>query len=253
MKLPIYTYALFGLACSMVLSGCNSNHEIPLDGAMSDAVTTVTTIGESKTTTESTTTTVTTTAVTPTESSTITTTVANTTTLDTTTASQDTTTTSSGELFGYTVDEVTAIAKDLYSKACQKYRSVLVDGAYIIDYSTSVSDQYGKRYYLVNDPYYPTTQNILEDWHTVFTNAYDDLISTNYLMYDGSVYAYVGIQQENTNYDSTTLVYYYPTSDYELTFKATSHYSSGDKVFKFAITYYPDTQEWRVSKFTMPY
>jgi hypothetical protein len=237
---------------------------------MNEAVNTVatTTIGESETTTDSTTIPVTTVGdtseeggtTTNTETDTDTDTDDTTTGTDTTTAETDTetdteetTTTDSGELFGYTVDEVTDIAKDLYSKACKKYRSVLMDGAYIIDYNKSVSDQYGKRYYLVNDPYYPSTENVFEDWPTVFTNAYDDLVSSAYVMYDGGMYAYVTIQQENTNYDSTTLTYYYLTSDYELTFKATNHYSSGDKVFKFAITYNPDTQEWRVSKFTMPY
>lgn len=273
MKLPINNlcliYIILVFTSSIVLSGC-SNREIPLDGAMSDAVTTMneTTLGESTTslvdTSETITTTTPTQDVSSSSSDTVGTDVDNDTTSESLATSEtesesesesetETTTTSNSELFGYTVEEVTSIAKDLYSKACSTYRSTLIEGAYSIDFNSSVTDQYGKRYYRIDDANCPSMDTVYEDWHKVFTDAYDSLISTTYVMYDGSIYSYVAIQQENTNYDSTTLVYYYPTGNYELTFKATSHYSSGDKVFKFSITYDPDTQEWRVSKFTMPY
>lgn len=271
MKLSKIKKCTLVFACATFLSGC-STQEIPLDGAMSDAVTKaeVTTLGESVTSTQTDIETTTPTATT-TDTTTIATTVEDTSqevsntetdtdTTDTTTTVESFETTTATEtttndetLFGYTVEEVTSIAKDLYQKACEKYRSVLIDGAYSIDFESAVTDQYGKRYYRVNDPYYSTTESVFEDWHSVFTDSYDELINTTYVMYDGNMYAYVAIQQENTNYDSTTLTYYYPSGDSELTFKATSHYSSGDKVFEFCIAYNQDTKEWRVSKFTMPY
>jgi hypothetical protein len=164
-----------------------------------------------------------------------------------------TTVTTEQQFFGYSLSEVESIANTLYTDACTKYRSVLIDGSYGVNFLNSISDQSGRRYYAVDNPYYTSVEDVLNDWHTVFSQDYDYLITSNYIMYEDWLYAYTAIQQTNTNYSSTKLTYYYPTSEYELTFKATSSYSSGDKVFKFSILYDPDTDVWRVSQFTMPY
>jgi len=155
-------------------------------------------------------------------------------------------------ILGYQLNNLNSIAEDLYNQACEKYRSVLIDGSYGVDFSNYIVDQSGKKYFIVTNPYYPILESVFEDWHTVFNENYDTLITSSYMMYDDSLYAYTGIQQRNTNYNGTNLTYYSTTGN-EVTFKATCGYSSGDKIFKFSIVYYPETDEWRVGKFTMPY
>lgn len=229
LTLPIILIVAF---CSLVV-GCNK--EIPVDSTMPNALFTDTTIAT--TTTEITTTTVTTTADT-------------TTTI--TEVSTEPTTTTEPTILGYKMSEINYIAEDLYNQACEKYRYVLIDGSYGFDLYNYVVEQSGKRYYLVTNPYYPTIENVLEDWHTVFTEDFDDLVYSSYITVDNTLYGYTAIQQKNTNYKSTNLTYYHKEKNV-LTFKATCNYSSGDKVFEFSIQYFPDSKDWRVSKFTMPY
>ncbi len=195
-----------------------------------------------------------------------------TTSLDTTTYSKDTSstnvttqvttiaegskvvdaTTTETKIFGYTVSQVDSVANEMFNTACQKYRDILVNCIYGVDFNDGVVDEEGRSYYLVTDPYHNTMDSVLEDWHTVFTNNFDDLIYQTYTEYNGYLYGYTGILQVNSNYSSTTLQYYSTNKD-EVIYKATCHYSSGDKVFKFAMRYYPKTKEWRVTTFTMPY
>lgn len=227
---------------SLFMVGCNQ--EIPVDDTMLKELSSSTAVTTDTTTIKMTATVVTTQSSTIKKESKTTTII----------TSEDTNqTTTEVSILNHSLDEINDIAIDLYSKACEKYREVLIDGSYGLDLQQSVSDQTGKRYYLVDNPYYPEMESVLDDWHTVFNENYDDLVYQSYIMYDGCLYGYTGIQQKNTNYDSTSLTYYYNDSDNELTFKATCHYSTGDKVFKFCIVYYPETDTWRVSKFTMPY
>lgn len=220
---------------SLLMAGCTQ--EIPIDDTILKDLSSSTT---TSVTTDTTITTETTTAIV-------------TTTPESSITEEKSTTTTELSVLNHSLDEINDIAIDLYSKACEKYREVLIDGAYGLNLYQSVSDQAGKRYYLVDNPYYPNVESVLQDWHTVFNEDYDYLVYESYIMYDECLYGYTGIQQKNTNYDSTSLTYYYNDSHNELTFKATCHYSTGDKVFKFCIVYYPEIDSWRVSEFTMPY
>lgn len=155
-------------------------------------------------------------------------------------------------ILGYKLDELTSIAEELYGNACEKYQNVLIDCYYGIDFYDYIVDENGRKYFRVTDDTHNSIETVLEDWHTIFNNNFDDLVNSTYFEYDGSLYGYTAILQENTNYKNTNLQYY-STDDNEVTFKATGNYSSGEKIFNFSIEYYPSTHEWRVSKFTMPY
>jgi hypothetical protein len=242
MNVSLVRTSIVLVAVGVTLVGCNK--EIPLDDNPTGEIVT---IGTTQTTTVNTTLQTQNTETTPTES----------TTTETTTAleeSEETTATTTEEsYFGYSLPEINSIAKSLYNDACTKYRNVLIECSYGVDFQNSITFENGTKFFAVSDPYYNTVEDVLNDWHTVFSQDLDYLVSSAYVMYNGSLYAYKGIQQENTNFNSTNLVYYYPTGEYELTYKATSSYSSGDKVFRFSIKYDPDTDTWRVSEFTMPY
>lgn len=161
-------------------------------------------------------------------------------------------TTSELKVLGYTQKELTSIAEDLYYKACGKYRNVLIDCYYGVDLYDCVVDETGKKYFLVTDDAYNTIQDVLTDWNSIFSKPLDSLVNSSYLEYDGCLYGYTAIKQQNTNYNSSNLEYYSNNSN-EVTFKVVADYSSGEKIFKFSIEYFPDIHEWRVSKFTMPY
>lgn len=227
LTLPIILAIAF---CNLIV-GCNK--EIPLNSTTSTDTTILTT------TTTVTTTYFTTDAITDT-------------TTTTKEVSTEPTTTTEPSILGYKMTEINYIAEDLYNQACEKYKDVLINGSYGFDLYTYIVDQSGKRYYLVTNPYYPTMENVLEDWHTVFTEDFDDLVYSSYITIDNILYGYTAIQQQNTNYNSTNLTYYNQDKN-TLTFKATCDYSNGNKVFEFSIQYFPDSKDWRVSKFTMPY
>ncbi|MCD7801251.1 MAG: hypothetical protein LUG94_08625 [Ruminococcus sp.] len=161
-------------------------------------------------------------------------------------------TTTEPTIKGYTIDELTSIAQELYTNACEKYQNVLVDCYYGVDFGDYIVDESGTKYFLVTDEYYNSLETIFQDWHTVFSSSLDDLVNSKYFEYNGSLYGYTAIEQKNTNYNSTDLEYY-SNDDNKVTFKATCNYSSGEKIFNFSIEYSSSEKVWRVSKFTMPY
>lgn len=161
-------------------------------------------------------------------------------------------TTSELKVLGYTQKELTTIAEDLYYKACEKYQDVLINCYYGVDLYDCIVDETGKKYFLVTDDAYNTIQDVLTDWNSIFSKSLDNLVDASYLEYNGYLYGYTAIKQQNTNYNSSNLEYY-SSNDNEVTFKVVADYSSGEKIFNFSIEYSPDTHEWRVSKFTMPY
>jgi hypothetical protein len=246
MNVSLVRTSIVLVATSIILVGCNK--EIPIDDNPTGEKITIGTT-QSQTTTTVLQTKNTETETTPDESITET----SDTTVPEESEEEETVTTTEESFFGYSLTEIDSIATSLYNDACTKYRNVLIDCSYGVDFQDSITIQNGTRFFAVNNPYYTTVDDVLNDWHNVFTQDLDYLVTSAYTMYDDKLFAYTAIQQKNTNFNSTNLVYYYPTGDYELTYKATSSYSSGDKVFKFSIQYNPDTDEWRVSKFTMPY
>ena len=156
-------------------------------------------------------------------------------------------------------DEVIAAAQALFEKACETEWSFTVGSPYQLDTSEYVTNEYDWQFYLITDEGINSLDDVMADYHAVFSEDYDDNLDELYVERDGRVYCLNGARGSDIFYEGSEVTEITGRDDGEIRFKVISSYngaSFGGEAYtqedEFVIVR-EDDGKWRVVEFRLPY
>ncbi len=156
-------------------------------------------------------------------------------------------------------ENVIAAAQLLFEKACETEWKFTVGSPYTLDTSEYFSNKYGWQFYLITDEGINSLDDVREDYHSVFSEDYNDTLDELYMEQGGRVYCLNAARGSDIFYEGSEVVEITGRDEGEIRFKVIDSYngaSFGGEAYteerEFVIVKEADGN-WRVSKFKLPY
>lgn len=152
-----------------------------------------------------------------------------------------------------------AAAQSLFESACRTEFTFTVGCAYPIDSDEYISNEFDWKYYLVTVPGINSIDDVLADYHTVFSSAHDDtFVREMYTEADGKVYELPGGRGADIYYSGSKVTQVESRGDNEITFSVENYYDGTDwgesaytEYDTFSMVF--EDGAWRADQFNMPY
>ncbi|MCC8069038.1 MAG: hypothetical protein LIO71_04730 [Ruminococcus sp.] len=171
-------------------------------------------------------------------------------------------TTTTNILSNYGDDEhLISLATSLYNIACEMAWNYYNGSPYSLDYDSSIEDEYGGIYFLIDDENIHSLEDVHEDWFEIFSSQEDPSdFDGHFIEKDGKVYVNDGTRGADVYYKDTeiTEITSILGDGQEVTFNAVSHYIDPednspmeDEIDEFSIIL--EDGSYHVGKFKLPY
>lgn len=156
-------------------------------------------------------------------------------------------------------EDVIAAAQQLFEKACETEWSFTVGSPYTLDNSKYITNSYGWQFYLVTAEGINSLADVRADYHSIFSESYEDTLDELYVEEGGRVYCLNGARGSDIFYEGSEVVEITGRDEGEIRFKVVDSYngaSFGGEAYteerEFVIVKESDGK-WKVSKFKLPY
>lgn len=156
-------------------------------------------------------------------------------------------------------ENVIAAAQQLFEKACETEWKFTVGSPYSLDTSEYFSNKYGWQFFLITDEGINSLDDVKADYHSVFSENYNDTLDELYMEQGGRVYCLNGARGSDIFYEGSEVVEITGRDEGEIRFKVIDSYngaSFGGEAYteerEFVIVKDSDGK-WKVSKFKLPY
>lgn len=156
-------------------------------------------------------------------------------------------------------EDLIKAGQEIYINACEINFRYHVGCPYNVDYSDSVENKYGWKYYLVTDEGYTTISDVEKDYYKIFAEEYGNDLSELYIEQDGKLYAFDGARDKNVFYEKSEVTGIVEKTEDKIIFNVENHYTGNDmspdtpvtETEQFTVVIH--NGEWRVGDFYLPY
>lgn len=160
-----------------------------------------------------------------------------------------------------TADDKTLIAaaQALFESACRTEMQFSVGCPFETDSDDYIENSLSWRFYRVTDSRISSIDDVLNEYHKVFSDSHPNEISSTYMEKDGAVYALCGNRGAHIYYSSSKVTGIKSRTDNEIVFTVENYYDGSD----FGQPSYTENDEfsavigsdnvWKAGIFTLPY
>ncbi|MDE5946566.1 MAG: hypothetical protein K2G63_04575 [Oscillospiraceae bacterium] len=156
-------------------------------------------------------------------------------------------------------EDLIKAGQEIYINACETNFRYHVGCPYNVDYSDSVENKYGWKYYLVTDSGYTTISDIEKDYYKIFAEEYGNDLSELYIEQDGKLYAFDGARDKNVFYEKSEVTGIIEQTEDKIVFNVENYYTGNDmspdtpvtETEQFTVVIH--NGEWRIGDFYLPY
>ena len=160
-----------------------------------------------------------------------------------------------------TADDKTLIAaaQALFESACRTEMQFSVGCPFETDSDDYIENSLSWRFYRVTDSRISSIDDVLNEYHKVFSDSHPNEISSTYMEKDGAVYALCGNRGSDIYYSSSKVTGIKSRTDNEIVFTVENYYDGSDfggdaytKTDEFSAVIGSDNV-WKAGIFTLPY
>lgn len=160
-----------------------------------------------------------------------------------------------------TADDSTlmAAAQAIFDSACRTQMDFTVGCPFEVDLNDYISNDFDWHFYRITDSSISSYSDVENAYHKVFSDRYDNQLSSLYIEKNGAVYALCGNRGSNIYYSWSKVTGIKSRSDDEIVFTVDNHYTGSDygegahtETDDFSVVIGKDNV-WKAGQFLLPY